>query len=988
MRRLFVLSLATSLGLGCVASPPPFPEATPRAPRSSAPTGAKPAFAPDVFRMVGPDARAASLVGRVRLLATGAGLLSDKGAGLVSENGLGIVSNNGSTLVGKTRYALAQAAVLAEANLADAVVEVLDASGRVLTDAAGKPVAATSDAEGRYRLEAALPNEALVLRVRLFPQGGAPAAGGQLLALLSRDRLAAMALSAGAAAQAPPPLDLDTASTLGSAYVLDRFVAGQKDPRAVLDRLPGAEADALRADFDDARAGLLADQGFGRDALVAAAERLRSAVPAVAQRLARIRAILLLGQAELGEGLAATSVSLAQPIAVAADGQGGFYVAEVLGRVRHVGADGRIRLHGSIAGTGRLAGQPSLGRLGAMVALPDGALAISDGLAQIVWRLPADGAAVALLGSGKREQGALATTGPQTAVMGPHALALGADGALYVGEMPRSAKLTGRVLRLAVDEGVTQLDGLTGGVTVAIAGLAQAPDGALWVLNGEGPDRWLRRRDPAGAWAQVALVADASVESRLLALPDGSVLLSEPNAHRIARYTPAGARTVAAGSGQAGQAPEGAFAAQAALDDPTGLALAPDGDVWFTEPGAGLVRRLRGFAGGQPTLQTVAGTRSAAQVGEAGAIALNVPGGLAFDDQGRLLVVETGGDTVKRLDGTTLTVVAGAGKGFAGDGGPAAQARLDGPTGLAYAKGVLFIVDSANERIRRVELYAQPPTITTVAGKGAMNGGKSGLRLPALDVTIPRPHAIVIGPDGLPYWSDTGQQTISRLTADGYVEVVAGTIGEKGQSGDGGPAKQARFTYPAGLAFDAAGDLYVADAGNSCVRKITQPAISAEPVITRVAGAVVGSEGGGLAGLIGSAGVPDPVADEGKLATDVALYLPVALAFDAQGRLHIAEGGTSQLQALGRLLAGPQADQLGALLGLLPPVSARIRRVDAAGKITTVVGPGGRALTAASGDDALALPVAIVFVADGGLVIADGGANQLKRVPRAAFSAP
>jgi len=170
-------------------------------------------------------------------------------------------------------------------------------------------------------------------------------------------------------------------------------------------------------------------------------------------------------------------------------------------------------------------------------------------------------------------------------------------------------------------------------------------------------------------------------------------------------------------------------------------------------------------------------------------------------------------------DATPSTVVgAGAGgltNGFAGDGGPASEAHLNYPKGIAIDDaGLLYVVDTENNRIRRVDADG---TITTVVGTGKR--GFSGNGGPAVAASLNTPTCIAFH-DGAMYFCDRENAVVRKVDATGVITTVAGT-GHAGFSGDGGPATQARINDPNGLAFDAAGNLYVATPDSGAVRVVT-----------------------------------------------------------------------------------------------------------------------------------------------------------------------
>lgn len=258
----------------------------------------------------------------------------------------------------------------------------------------------------------------------------------------------------------------------------------------------------------------------------------------------------------------------------------------------------------------------------------------------------------------------------------------------------------------------------------------------------------------------------------------------------------------------------------AQVDDPFGLMIGPDGALYFCEVGNQMIRRLDLGAG---TISTVAGNGARDFAGDGGpatSAAMNMPHELCFDPDGNVYVVERDSHAVRKIDRESgiISTVAGTGEpGFSGDGGPATEAQLRIPHSIAFdGNGDLLICDIGNHRIRRLVLATG--MIDTYAGTGATEPTPDGAPLAGTPLNGPR--TIVVGPDGSLYLALREGNAIYRLDpAAGRIEHLAGT-GEKGYSGDGGPAQQATLAGPKGLAYGAGGTLYIADTENHVIRAI------------------------------------------------------------------------------------------------------------------------------------------------------------------------
>jgi hypothetical protein len=186
-------------------------------------------------------------------------------------------------------------------------------------------------------------------------------------------------------------------------------------------------------------------------------------------------------------------------------------------------------------------------------------------------------------------------------------------------------------------------------------------------------------------------------------------------------------------------------------------------------------------------------------------------------------VADTAHHTIRGISGGEVTTVAGNGlPGFSGDGGPATEARLNAPAAVALdAAGNLYIADTHNHRIRRVS----NGVITTIAGDG--RPGFRGDGGPAAEAALNLPGGVAADLAGNLYIADSGNHRVRRIIG-GTIETVAGS-GAVGSSGDGGPASDASLLLPAGVWLDADGALYIADNRGERIRRVSGGVISALP---------------------------------------------------------------------------------------------------------------------------------------------------------------
>src|SRR5262245_47059708 len=198
-------------------------------------------------------------------------------------------------------------------------------------------------------------------------------------------------------------------------------------------------------------------------------------------------------------------------------------------------------------------------------------------------------------------------------------------------------------------------------------------------------------------------------------------------------------------------------------------------------------------------------------------VRLVYPNGLALDDKGDLYISDIGTHRILKLNRQgRLTVVAGSGDGgFSGDGGPATEAQLNAPHDLAFdAEGNLLVADTYNHRIRRIDRQG---VITTIAGSG--NAPYTGYGNPAPKDTLNNPQGVAVDRSGNILIADTYNRVVRQLDRNGTLTVIAGSVA--GLSGDGGPATEAQLNLPMTVTVGPEGSIYVSDAANSRIRRIT-----------------------------------------------------------------------------------------------------------------------------------------------------------------------
>jgi sugar lactone lactonase YvrE len=327
-----------------------------------------------------------------------------------------------------------------------------------------------------------------------------------------------------------------------------------------------------------------------------------------------------------------------------------------------------------------------------------------------------------------------------------------------------------------------------------------------------------------------------------------------------------------AGTGEAGSKGDDERATSAQLNRPYGIAVDGAGTVYFCDHGNHRVRRITTDG----RIGTVAGTGTAGSRGDNGpaiAAQLNNPREVAVDGDGTVYVADASNHRVRKItaDGKISTVAGTGVGGTSGDGGLATAARLNGPFGVAVdSAGVLWIAECNGHRVRKVTPDGK---ISTAAGTG--RAGPAGDGGTAVAAQLNRPFGVAVDGAGHLYIADADNHRVRKVTPDGKISTVAGT-GKAGFEGDGGPATSAKLDFPVGVVVDSAGGLYIADHRNQRVRKV-----AADGTISTLVGT-------GKAGFDG----------DGGPAASAELNKPLGLALDFVDSLYIADHDNNRVRKI------------------------------------------------------------------------------------------
>ncbi len=315
------------------------------------------------------------------------------------------------------------------------------------------------------------------------------------------------------------------------------------------------------------------------------------------------------------------------------------------------------------------------------------------------------------------------------------------------------------------------------------------------------------------------------------------------------------------------------------VGDPFGVEIGPDGSLYVTEVRNHRVRRLDLRTG---QLTTVAGCGRKGYSGDGGPATeaeLNEPYEVRFDGDGNMFFVEMQNHLIRRVDAKTgiISTVAGTGEqGYGGDGGPAIEARFHRPHSIALdGRGGLYVADIGNHRIRRIDL--DTGIVATVAGNGKKQLPRDGQV--ALGHPVVGPRALFIDKATMWVALREGHSVWTLDLTSGTWRHVAGT-GQKGFGGDGGPAKNATFNGPKGIAVGPSGHVYVVDTENQAIRKID----TTTGLISTVAGGGPGRRGG---------------TGDGGPATEAQLDRPHGICVGPDGTVYIGDTLNHRVRTVG-----------------------------------------------------------------------------------------
>jgi uncharacterized protein (TIGR03437 family) len=651
---------------------------------------------------------------------------------------------------------------------------------------------------------------------------------------------------------------------------------------------------------------------------------------------------------------AAASVSLGQPGRVALDAAGNLYVSSS-NCVFKIASTGTVTLiagtsRAGFSGDGGLAVNAQLNSPQGMAFDPNGNMYIADSRNNRIRQVSTSGIITTFAGNGTVSPGggpsAYGDGGPATSAQLhlPMGVAVDQYFNVYIADTGdntiRQVTADGNIATIAGDS----FPSYQGDAGLAIAAELHNPEDVAVDSSGniyiaDTANAYIRKVTTDGNINYIAgdgsigysgdggyaTSADLIAPFALAVDSSGNVYFAENGDSRIRRIDAKSLDiSTVAGNGTPGFTGDGSTATNAEMNSPTGVAVDSAGNLYIADS---LNCRIRKVASGG-NISTLAGNGTLSYSGDGGAASkaqLNTPQGVAADAAGNLYLSDTLNNVVRKVspNGIISNYAGNGGVGSSGDGSAATSAQLNGPQGLAVdASGNLFIADTLNAKVRKVSASG---VISTVAGSGTPGYGGDGAAATSAQLNLPIGVA-VDGNNNL-YIADFGNSRVRKVSANN-ISTVAGN-GSFGYSGDGGQAVKAQLNGPQGVAVDAAGNLYIADTENNRIREVTP------------GGLIATVAGNGIAGYSG----------DGGQATSAQVGNPVGLAVDAAGDIFTVDA------------------------------SNRVRQVYPNGLIATIAGNGTRGYT---GDGGLATqaqlntPSAIALGNNGNLYVADTANSAIR----------
>ena len=344
--------------------------------------------------------------------------------------------------------------------------------------------------------------------------------------------------------------------------------------------------------------------------------------------------------------------------------------------------------------------------------------------------------------------------------------------------------------------------------------------GSIETIAGNGTKKFAGDGGPANG-AKLSFPHGIEIDKK------GNLLISDKGHYRIRQVSPEGIINTIAGNGIRGNIGDGMTALEASIYGATSLKLNSKEEIFIVSPSGftsiirkvdenGIMRKVLGTVD-QNYLDSIANSKYKGKVQTGELAIITTFSDIAFDHNDNMFISDRLNHQIRKVSAQgIITTIAGTGESaYYGDGGPASEAAFRDPSALVTDKeGNLYIADGANNMIRKIDTKG---IITTVAGNGSHeHSGDGG---PALQAGIRNMDYLAVNPAGELHIVGMNSHRVRKVTKDGKIETVAGR-GLQGFFGDGGPATKAMLKSPTAITFDAKGNLYISDMGNSRIRKV------------------------------------------------------------------------------------------------------------------------------------------------------------------------